>query len=446
MQDVLKKWTDALLDWLGATTQQHDDWDRWVAVALVLAVVVLFDFVCRFIAVHSIRRVVLRTKITWDDELFSVDVLDRACHILSALLLWGMLPVVFDDGRSGLHLFVVRLVQSYVVFTVFRFVSALLYAAFRIVSARPAWQNKPIKGLRQTAQGIALFICVILIVSILMDKSPTILFTGLGASAAIVMLIFKDSILGFVSGIQLSANDMQKVGDWIQMPKYGADGTVIEVTLTTVKVRNWDNTIVTLPPYVLVSDSFQNWQAMKRSGGRRVMRSIAIDMNSVRFCTPEMLARYRRIGLVREHIDAAEERRAARTRDAGTAPDADLARQTNLGIFRAYVVNYLRREVPVNPHMTLMVRQLQPTDSGLPLQLYFFTNTVDWIEYEGIQSDVFDHLLAVIREFDLRVFQRPAGYDVDLLHAPGPVSEQAHEHDLNDDHAQEHADGIDRGV
>lgn len=172
MQDVLKKWTDALLDWLGATTQQHDDWDRWVAVALVLAVVVLFDFVCRFIAVHSIRRVVLRTKITWDDELFSVDVLDRACHILSALLLWGMLPVVFDDGRSGLHLFVVRLVQSYVVFTVFRFVSALLYAAFRIVSARPAWQNKPIKGLRQTAQGIALFICVILIVSILMDKSP----------------------------------------------------------------------------------------------------------------------------------------------------------------------------------------------------------------------------------------------------------------------------------
>lgn len=444
MQDVLKKWTDALLDWLGATSEQHDDWDRWVAVALVLAAVVLFDFVCRFIAVHSIRRVVLRTKITWDDELFSVDVLNRACHILSAVLLWGMLPVVFDDSRSGLHTFVVRLVQSYAVFTVFRFVSALLYASFRIVSARPAWQNKPIKGLRQTAQGIALFICVILIVSILMDKSPAILFTGLGASAAIVMLIFKDSILGFVSGIQLSANDMLKVGDWIQMSKYGADGTVIEVTLTTVKVRNWDNTIVTLPPYVLVSDSFQNWQAMKRSGGRRVMRSIAIDMNSVRFCTPEMLDRYRRIALAREHIDAEEKRLEARkTGDA--VRDADLSRQTNLGIFRGYLVNYLRREVPVNPDMTLMVRQLQPTDSGLPLQLYFFTNTVDWITYEGIQSDVFDHLLAVVREFDLRVFQRPAGYDVELLRGALP-SEQAHEHDLDDDHAQEHADGVDRGV
>lgn len=449
MQALLRRWTDALLDWLGATTQQHDSWDRWVALAMVLVIVFLFDFLCRFVAVHSIRRVVLRTRVKWDDELFSIRVLNRACHILSALLLWFVLPVVFD-ARSEMHVVLVRLMQSYIVFTVFRFVSALLYAAFRIVSARPAWQNKPIKGLRQTAQGIALFISAILIVSILMDKSPAIFFTGLGASAAIVMLIFKDSILGFVSGIQLSANDMLQVGDWIQMPKYGANGTVIEVTLSTVKVRNWDNTIVTLPPYVLVSDSFQNWQAMKRSGGRRVMRSISIDMNSVRFCTPRMLERYRRIDLVREYIDETEKRLAAadaKKGGGGAGRSAGGARQTNLGIFRAYLVRYLRSEVPVNRSMTLMVRQLQPTETGIPLQLYFFTNTVDWIEYEGIQADVFDHVLAVVREFDLRVFQRPAGYDVELLRSgPRLRSEQVHEHDLNDDDAQEHADGVDRGV
>ena len=413
MQDVLKKWTDALLDWLGATTQQHDDWDRWVAVALVLAVVVLFDFVCRFIAVHSIRRVVLRTKITWDDELFSVDVLDRACHILSALLLWGMLPVVFDDGRSGLHLFVVRLVQSYVVFTVFRFVSALLYAAFRIVSARPAWQNKPIKGLRQTAQGIALFICVILIVSILMDKSPTILFTGLGASAAIVMLIFKDSILGFVSGIQLSANDMLKVGDWIEMPKYGANGTVIEVTLNTVKVRNWDNTITTIPPYLLVSDSFQNWRGMRESGGRRVKRSINIDMTSVRFCTPEMLAKYRKIQLLKDYVEQTEE--VIEKYNVENGIDNSILvngrRQTNLGVFRAYLTAYLKSLPDVNQELTCMVRQLQPTDRGIPIELYFFCALKDWVPYEGVQADVFDHVLAIIPEFDLQVFQSPSGRD-----------------------------------
>ena len=445
MQALLKRWTDYLLEWMGMTSAADSGWDRWLAVLLVTVVVVLFDYLLRLAVVRGVRRIVERTAVKWDDELFSRRVLNCSCHIVSVIVLSAILPVIFEEHTPG-HTFVSRMMDCSLVVVVCMFVNAVLYAGFRIVAQRPAWQDKPIKGLRQTGQGIVLFIGAILVISMLLGKSPRILLTGLGASAAVVLLIFRDSILGFVSGIQLSANDMLKVGDWIQMSKYGAYGTVIEVTLTTVKVRNWDNTIVTLPPYVLVSDSFQNWQAMKRSGGRRVMRSIAIDMNSVRFCTPEMLARYRRIGLVREHIDAAEERRAARTRDAGTAPDADLARQTNLGIFRAYVVNYLRREVPVNPHMTLMVRQLQPTDSGLPLQLYFFTNTVDWIEYEGIQSDVFDHLLAVIREFDLRVFQRPAGYDVDLLHAPGPVSEQAHEHDLNDDHAQEHADGIDRGV
>ena len=265
---------------------------------------------------------------------------------------------------------------------------------------------------------IAALICGILIVSILIGKSPAILLTGLGASAAVIMLIFRDSILGFVSGIQLSANDMLKVGDWITVPKYGADGSVIEVSLTTVKVQNWDNTIVTLPPYLLVSDSFQNWRGMQASGGRRVKRSVNLDMTSVKFCTPDMLARYRNIDIIREYIDQTEQRVEEYNAAHGIRPGErkiNGLHQTNLGVFRAYLERYLRNEVPVNKGMTLMVRQLQPTETGLPMELYFFTDTVVWVDYERIQSDVFDHVLAVIPEFDLRVFQNPSGSDIEAL-------------------------------
>ena len=277
--------------------------------------------------------------------------------------------------------------------------------------------------MRQTGQGIAALICGILIVSILIGKSPAILLTGLGASAAVIMLVFRDSILGFVSGIQLSANDMLKVGDWITVPKYGADGSVIEVSLTTVKVQNWDNTIVTLPPYLLVSDSFQNWRGMQASGGRRVKRSVNLDMTSVKFCTPDMLARYRNIDIIREYIDQTEQRVEEYNAVHGIRPGErkiNGLHQTNLGVFRAYLERYLRDEVPVNKGMALMVRQLQPTETGLPMELYFFTDTVVWVDYERIQSDVFDHVLAVIPEFDLRVFQNPSGSDIEALRYQRP--------------------------
>ena len=348
--------------------------------------------------------------------------LSRLCNIVSAIVLVIVLPVVFDE-QSEARTIVTRLIQVYIVVTVFRFINALLYAAFNIVSARPAWQNKPINGLRQTGQGIAALICGILIVSILIGKSPAILLTGLGASAAVIMLVFRDSILGFVSGIQLSANDMLKVGDWITVPKYGADGSVIEVSLTTVKVQNWDNTIVTLPPYLLVSDSFQNWRGMQASGGRRVKRSVNLDMTSVKFCTPDLLARYRNIDIIREYIDQTEQRVEEYNAVHGIRPGErkiNGLHQTNLGVFRAYLERYLRDEVPVNKGMTLMVRQLQPTETGLPMELYFFTDTVVWVDYERIQSDVFDHVLAVIPEFDLRVFQNPSGSDIEALRYQRP--------------------------
>lgn len=412
MHALLKRWTDALMKWAGVDAAAESGWDRLVAFILVVAVAVVLDFVLRKIVVRGVRRIVERTRVRWDDELFSVRVLDRGCHILSALLLVLVLPVVFED-KTEVRTFVLRMVEVYAIVTVILFINALLFAAFRIAAARPAWQNKPIKGLRQTAQGIVLFIGVIFCISTLMGKSPANLLTGLGASAAVMMLIFRDSILGFVSGIQLSANDMLKVGDWISVPKSGADGKVEEVSLTTVKIRNFDNTIVTLPPYLLVSDSFVNWHAMQLTGGRRVMRSVSIDMTSVRFCTPELLQRLRGVELLNDYIDRAASADAAQTSVEELPVEARHA--TNLGLLRLYIVRYLSQKVPVNRSMTLMVRELQPTESGIPLQLYFFTDTVVWVEYERIQADVFDHLLAVIPEFGLRVFQNPTGRDFQEL-------------------------------
>ncbi len=413
MEKILKHWTDALLRWLGAEPVE-EGWDRWIALAIVVVIAVAFDYLCRVIVVHSIHPVVHRTKARWDDELFSAKVLNRLCHIFSALLLFGVLPILFEE-KDPMRDVMMRTMASYVTVTVVRFVNTLLAAGFRIMAAHPAWLDKPIKGMRQTAQGIAVFVGAIVVVSILIDKSPAKLLTGLGASAAIILLIFRDSILGFVSGIQLSSNNMLKVGDWISVPKFGADGRVEEVSLNTVKIRNWDNTIVTLPPYMLVSDSFQNWRAMQLSGGRRVMRYVAIDMTSVCFCTPEMLSRYRQIDLVRDYIESTEQQIAAYNAAHGLDDAAGVNGRhlTNLGIFRAYLLNYLRDQVPINRDMTMMIRHLQPTEMGLPIELYFFTDTVDWVTYEGIQADVFDHVLAVIPAFDLRVFQSPTGHDLE---------------------------------
>ena len=417
MQKVVKHWIDALLNYAGFDPSQVDGIDQWVAFLFGVLSAIAVDALVGFILLRGVKRIVARTKAGWDDMLFSDRVLRRMSHVFTPILIYILLPVAFPRESEALRI-LVRVLQIGIVVVIFRFISAVIYSAFEIMAQRPAWQGKPIKGLRQTGQGIVMLICAVLIVSILIGKSPAILLTSLGASAAIVMLIFRDSILGFVSGIQLSANDMLKVGDWISMPKYGADGTVEEVSLTTVKVRNFDNTIVTVPPYLLVSESFQNWKAMQLSGGRRVKRSINIDMTSVKFCTAEMLEKYRKIDLLKGYIEARqrdiEQYNAAR----GLRPDdgrVDGRHQTNLGVFRAYLTEYLRQEVRINRNMTLMVRQLQPTETGLPMELYFFTSTVDWVAYETVQSDVFDHVLAVISVFDLRVFQNPSGSDLQRL-------------------------------
>ena len=410
MEQVTGFINEILLSW-GFSQSWADDLTSGIILVVILAIAFLGDAICRHIILTAVARLVKKTKATWDDIVFDRKVLTHVSHLVAPILLYILLPLAISN--LGLLSFIQRICMIYIIAVFLKFISSLLTALFHVYSEKEQFRDRPLKGLLQTVQVILFFIGGIIIVSILIDKSPMVLLTGLGASAAVLMLVFKDSIMGFVSGIQLSANNMLRVGDWIQMPKYGADGTVIEVTLNTVKVRNWDNTITTIPPYALVSDSFQNWRGMQESGGRRIKRSIRIDMNSVKFCTPEMLAKYKKIQLLKDYIEVTEKVIEDYNKEHGIDNSilVNGRRQTNLGVFRAYLTNYLKSLPTVNQDLTCMVRQLQPTEQGIPLELYFFSAIKAWVPYEGVQADVFDHVLAIIPEFDLHVFQNPTGED-----------------------------------
>lgn len=407
--ELMNRWLMAC----GLSASGADRLDQMMVFALLLLVAFGMDFICRFILLRVVAALVKRTRVTWDDILLDRSVLVHLSRMVAPLVLSITLPMAFDGVQSMTLTLIGRLCHILILVTFLSFVNSLLKAIYTVYSAQERFRDRPLKGLLQTVQVALWFVGGIVVIALLLDKSPLSLLAGLGASAAVLMLIFKDSIMGVVSGVQLSANDMLKVGDWIAMPKYGADGTVIEVTLNTVKVRNWDNTITTIPPYLLVSDSFQNWRGMTESGGRRVKRSVNIDMNSVRFCTPQMLDKYRRIKLLADYIDQTEQ--VIKAYNAEQEIDNSVLvngrRQTNLGVFRAYLSAYLHNLPGVRDDMTLLVRHLQPTDHGIPIELYFFTRTTEWGAYEKIQADVFDHLLAIVPEFDLRVFQSPTGAD-----------------------------------
>lgn len=398
----------------GMSESWADRIDNLIVLLFIFGVAFLAYFICRKIILRAVARLVKQSKATWDDIVFNDKVMLNVSRMVAPIFVYVAIPLAFPEHAvSDLLDFLRRICLIYIIAVFLSFVSALFRAIYQVYSEREQYRDKPLKGLLQTAQVILFFIGAIVIVSILINRSPMALLTGLGASAAILMLVFKDSIMGFVSGIQLTANNMLKVGDWITMPKYGADGTVVEVTLNTVKIRNFDNTITTIPPYLLVSDSFQNWQGMQESGGRRIKRSINIDMTSVRFCTASMLEKYRKIQLLADYVDDTEKVVKEYNEEHGIDNSVLVngRRQTNLGVFRAYLTNYLQNLPTVNQELTCMVRQLQPTETGIPLELYFFSANKDWVPYESIQADIFDHVLAIIPEFDLRVFQSPSGED-----------------------------------
>lgn len=400
------------------TPSQADTFDQFIAFALILAVAFLADALFRNILLRVVARLVKKTKATWDDIVFDHKVMVHLSRMVAPVIIYILVPVAFAEADSFTLDFIRRVCLIYIIIAFLSFINSFLKAVYCVYSEMQQFRDRPLKGLLQTMQVVLWLVGGIVVVGELIGRDPISLLAGLGASAAVLMLVFKDSIMGFVSGVQLSANDMLKVGDWIAMPKYGADGTVIEVTLNTVKVRNWDNTITTIPPYLLVSDSFQNWRGMQESGGRRVKRSINIDMTSVRFCTSDMLEKYRKIQLLKDYVEHTEQVVEAYNRENGIDNSVLVngRRQTNLGVFRAYLTAYLKSLPEVNRELTCMVRQLQPTDHGIPMELYFFCAQKAWVPYEGVQADVFDHVLAIIPEFDLQVFQSPSGADFQKLY------------------------------
>lgn len=364
-------------------------------VATCILLFYLTDLICRKAIVPLANKITRRTSSRWDDILLNSDVLTNIFRIFPPIIMLALLPYMLEHD-SIIYFWSAKVIAIYITAISIKISFSILNALYDISNQNPRLRNRTLKGVFQMFKIIAICVGAIIIISIVIDKNPSNVLTGLGAMAAVLMLVFKDPIMGLVAGVQLSANDMLRPGDWITLPKHDADGEVVEVTLTTVKVQNWDKTITTIPPYALVSESFQNWRGMFDSGGRRIKRSIYIDMNSISFCTPEQQKRFGDRGWLKgleEHDEAI----------------------VNLTVLRNYLDIYLRNNKRVNQDMTLMIRQLQPTAQGLPLELYFFSANTAWVAYEHLQADIFEHIIAMLPEFGLKVFQNPAGRDLNGL-------------------------------
>ena len=408
LEEIIYKWL----------TQWGLDSNTAIITKDIIGVVLLFiiSYVAFIIAkrllVSLIHRFTKKTKNNWDDIMAEKKVFSRLAFFLPAWIIYTSIPLVLKEYEV-----LVNLIQSgvgiYTWILIALMVSSILVSINSIYETYDVSKHKPIKGYILFVRIIFWSVAAICIVSILIGKDPNAIFVGMGAFAAILLLIFKDTILGLVGSVQLSSNDMLRIGDWISMPSHNADGTVTDISLTTVKVQNWDKTISTIPTYSLITESFQNWRGMEESGGRRIKRSISIDVNSVKFCTPEMLKKFSEVQLLTEYIAKTEN--SLKQYNTKNHIDNNILingrRQTNLGVFRAYLGNYLSNLEEISKEMTFLVRQLQPTDKGIPLEIYVFSKIQSWAEYEAIQSDIFDHMLAVIPEFGLNIYQAPTGSD-----------------------------------
>ena len=409
-----------LHDWLGgfglnaaAATFLTDT----IEVLLLAVAAFLVHVITRRVLLNIITRFAARTHTDWDDVLIRRRLFHRVALFAPTVLVLRLAPVIFQTPQvaefTRIAARIVLLVVGLLV------VDALLSSVNDIYQKFSVSRRIPILGYLQVVKILVTVGVIIVAISIVIDQSPLILLSGLGALTAVILLIFKDSILGLVAGIQLVANDMVRPGDWIEMPKYGADGDVIEITLNTVKVQNWDKTITTIPTYALISDSFKNWRGMQESGGRRIKRAVYVDVGSVRFCTPEMIAKFSRIKVLEDYIARKQVEMREYNQEHGIDDEVLVngRRMTNLGTFRAYLVEYLKRHPKIHQDMTFLVRHLQPTEVGLPIEIYVFSNDQEWANYEGIQADIFDHIFASLPEFGLRPFQSPTGSDITSLGA-----------------------------
>ena len=409
-----------LYNWLGS--------EDYLSLGLLLLAAAVSYVVVRFILGRLLKKATKLTETKWDDILVSRGVFGQLAYLAPALVLY-----LGIDQYPGIADVVRRIISAYVAINVVIILNRLLSAGQDIYLLSAVSEKRPIKAFVQLAKLVFWVIGMVVVVSALLDKSPWGILTGIGALAAVLILVFRDTILSFVANIQIHTGDIVRKGDWIEMPECGADGDVIEIALHTVKVRNFDKTIVTIPTHKLIDGSFKNWRGMQDTGGRRIKRSLLIDQTSVRFCDDGMMARLHRIRLLKPYLKAKQmEIESANTGLADSGDNqlpVNRRSLTNFGTFRAYVKAYLDENTKVRADLTVMVRQLAPTSEGLPLEIYSFSNDTDWVTYEGIQADIFDHLLAALPDFDLRVFQTPTGRDLQMLqrrvNAPNDANDDA---------------------
>lgn len=412
MHEFIQKQTENLISLLVKNLEMKAVLATKLGELFMLFMLVIVSYLAYKLTVKILRSVIIpllqRTKNQFDDLLVKHRFFRNLAFLVPALLIYDFIGDTIISS-PGIINAVRSIIEVFFVLIVIMIVSSILDTINDYYNRYDFAKDHPIKGVIQIIKIVFYIIGLFSIVAVLFDKDLSSLILSLGAASAVVMLIFKDPILGFVGGLQLIFNKMLSIGDWISMPKFGADGTVMEINLTTVKVQNWDKTIITIPTYNLISDSFQNWKGMEESGGRRIKRAVFIDMNSIRFCTPEMLDRFRKIQVLNTYIDTTEKRVEAFNAEHHIDNEilVNGRRQTNIGVFRAYLEAYLSNRNDINKNMTFMVRQLAPGEKGLPIEIYVFATTIAWVEYEGIQSDIFDHVLAVIPEFDLKIYQYP---------------------------------------
>lgn len=406
------------LDWLNAQPALQ----TLAFSALLVVAAWLSNWLVKRILVRALCRLIDATALGRNAQNLDNELIKRLANIVPVLILSagvGLVPHLPDALVTVTR----NVCSAFIVLTVALALSTLLDIANTLYHLRRDAHLRPIKGYLQVLKIAVFAVAAILMVATLLDRSPLILLSGLGAMAAVLMLIFQDTLLSLVASVQITSSDIIRVGDWIEMPQLNADGDVIDIALHTVKVQNWDKTITSIPTKRFISDPFKNWRGMQECGGRRIKRSLYLDQTSIGFLDAEAIARLQRVSLLRQYLKLKHSEllswNSALAEDA--QEPANTRRITNIGTFRAYVEHYLRQHPQLNQNMTQLVRQLSPTADGLPLELYCFTNTIAWGSYEGIQADIFDHLLAILPEFGLRVFQHPSGADMRAWHGGSPV-------------------------
>jgi len=384
--------------------------------AMLVSAALITYLATKRVLVFTAHYLAESTRTKWDDALVQQGVFNRLSQILPALVIQRGIHLV-PNWPDAAETVLINVINAFMVIMITLTVTATLSAINQIYEQRPSSRNRPIKGFIQLAQLGVVVIALILVVAALIDRSPVILLSGLGAITAVLLIVFKDTLLSLAASIQLTSQGLIRVGDWIEVPQYGADGDVIDVALYTITVQNWDKTISTIPTYQLVAGSFKNWRGMNESGGRRIKRSLNIDVNSIRFLSDEETQRFASFELLKDYIPAKHAELAEYNESLNNPGDADvnLRRLTNIGTLRAYIRNYLHHHPKIHDDMTLLVRQLQPGPAGLPIEIYCFSNDINWGNYEDIQSDIFDHIFAITGEFGLRIYQQPAGADVSAL-------------------------------